>query len=90
MTTVLLSLAATGTAVFIAGHEVPTLLSAADHVSWCTKGTTRELGALPMAAAHEAFQREYLGSGWSAGVIQPTRVPQNPTRLPSPPIATCC
>lgn len=69
MTTVLKSLAASGTAVFITGHEVPTLLAAADHVSWCTNGTTYELGEPAVAVMHEAFRREYLGSGWSAGAI---------------------
>jgi len=71
-------------------NSSPTPLSAPDHVSRRTKGTTCELGAPPMTVVHEAFRREYLRSGWSAGVIQPIRVPQNPTRLPSPPIATCC
>jgi ABC-type multidrug transport system ATPase subunit len=67
MTAVLRSLAAAGTAVVITGHEVPTLLEAADHISWCTNGTTYELGAPSVAVKHEAFRREYLGSGWSRG-----------------------
>jgi len=69
MTAVLQSLAASGMAVLITGHEVPTLLAAADHISWCTNGTTYELGAPTVAVNHEAFRREYLGSGWSAGAI---------------------
>lgn len=69
MTAVLRSLAASGTAVVITGHEVPTLLAAADHISWCTNGTTYELGAPSVAVTQEAFRREYLGSGWSAGAI---------------------
>lgn len=69
MTAVLQSLAASGTAIMITGHEVPTLLAAADHVSWCSNGTTYELGAPAVAVKHEAFRREYLGSGWSAGAI---------------------
>jgi lipopolysaccharide export system ATP-binding protein len=54
--------AADGTAVVITGHEVPTLLGAADHVSWCTSGTTYELGAPAVAVQNAAFRREYLGS----------------------------
>jgi ABC-type multidrug transport system ATPase subunit len=69
MTEVLQSLAAAGVAVLITGHEVPTLLSAADHISWCTNGTTYELGPPAIAIHHEAFRRDYLGSGWSAGAI---------------------
>lgn len=57
-------LAAAGTAVLITGHEVPTLLDAADHVSWCTSGTTYELGPPADAVRDESFRREYLGS-WS-------------------------
>ena len=69
MTAVLQSLAASGTAVLITGHEVPTLLAAADHVSWCTNGTTYELGAPAIAVRHDAFRREYLGTGWAVGAI---------------------
>lgn len=61
MTKVLQTLAAAGTAVVITGHEVPTLLAAADHVTWCTAGTTYELGSPVTAQAHDAFRREYLG-----------------------------
>lgn len=55
-------LAASGVAVVVTGHEVPTLLAAADHVTWCTAGTTYELGTPAFAARHEQFQREYLGT----------------------------
>jgi ABC-type multidrug transport system ATPase subunit len=55
-------LAASGIAVVITGHEVPTLLDAADHVSWCTSGTTYELGPPAVAVRDSAFRREYLGS----------------------------
>jgi lipopolysaccharide export system ATP-binding protein len=58
------SLAADGVAVVITGHEVPTLLDAADHVTWCTSGTTYELGAPATAIRNESFRQEYLGS-WS-------------------------
>lgn len=60
-------LARAGVAVVITGHEVPTLLDAADHVSWCTSGTTYELGPPSVATAHEAFRREYLGAWYHAG-----------------------
>jgi ABC-type multidrug transport system ATPase subunit len=62
LTGVLQELARGGTAVLVTGHEVPTLLEAADHISWCTSGTTYELGAPTAARQHEAFRREYLGS----------------------------
>jgi lipopolysaccharide export system ATP-binding protein len=55
------SLAAGGVAVVIAGHEVSTLLGAADHVTWCTSGTTYELGPPQAAMQNESFRRDYLG-----------------------------
>src|ERR1035437_10333795 len=57
-------LASDGSAVVITGHEVPFLLDVAHHVSWCTSGTTYELGLPAEATRHEAFRREYLGP-WS-------------------------
>jgi ABC-type multidrug transport system ATPase subunit len=68
LTTVLRALAASGVAVLVTGHEVPTLLDAADHITWCTSGTTYELGPPAVAVQHEAFQREYVG---------PWRVPRD-------------
>lgn len=62
-------LAADGVAVVVTGHEVPTLLDAAEHVTWCTSGTTYELGAPDIAIRDERFGREYLGS-W----LRPTPV----------------
>ena len=62
LTRAFLDLASDGVAVVITGHEVPTLLDAAHHVTWCTSGTTYELGAPSVAAQHEAFRREYLGA----------------------------
>lgn len=53
-------MAAEGCAVVVTGHEVPSLMELADHVTWCTAGTTYELGAPLAARAHEAFQRDYL------------------------------
>lgn len=61
MTRALQSLAASGTAIVVTGHEVPTLLAAADHVTWCTSGTTYELGSPDTAMMHDAFRRDYLG-----------------------------
>ncbi len=52
-------LAADGCAVVVTGHEVHTLLDLAVHVTWCTAGTTYELGAPERALADERFQREY-------------------------------
>lgn len=60
------SLAADGVAVVVTGHEVPTLLDAADHVTWCTSGTTYELGPPEAAIGNESFRREYLGSWYSS------------------------
>jgi ABC-type lipopolysaccharide export system ATPase subunit len=62
LTRTLVELAADGVAVVVTGHEVPTLLNAADHVSWCTSGTTYELGPPAVATQNHAFRREYLGS----------------------------
>jgi ABC-type lipopolysaccharide export system ATPase subunit len=47
--------------VIISGHEVHTLLDVADHITWCTSGTTYEIGTSEQARAHEALRREYLG-----------------------------
>ncbi len=54
------AMAAEGCAVVVTGHEVQTLLALADHITWCTSGTTYELGAREAALAHEVFKREYL------------------------------
>jgi ABC-type multidrug transport system ATPase subunit len=61
LTAVLRRLANDGCAVVLTGHEVPTVLAAADHVTWCTGGTTCELGPPSSARTHDAFRREYLG-----------------------------
>ena len=55
------SLADEGCAVVVSGHEVPTLLALADHVTWSTAGTTYELGAPALAREHDGFIRDYLG-----------------------------
>ena len=54
-------LARRGCAVIFTGHEVETLLAAADHVTWCTDGTTYELGPPAMAREHARFRDSYLG-----------------------------
>lgn len=54
-------LAREGVAIIVTGHEVPTLLAAADHVTWCPSGTTYELGSPVEATGNEQFRREYLG-----------------------------
>ena len=64
LTRVFVDLAARGIAVVITGHDVPTLLDAAHQVSWCTSGTTYELGPPAVATRHDAFRRDYLGT-WS-------------------------
>lgn len=58
------TLAAEGCAVVVTGHEVPSLLAAADHITWCTDGTTYELGTPAQACEHDAFRRGYLGPGF--------------------------
>ncbi len=54
-------LAAAGCAVIVSGHEVDTLFDVADHVTWCTSGTTYEIGTPDQARRHETLRREYLG-----------------------------
>ena len=61
LTGIFRSLAGYGCAVIVTGHEVPTLLDACDHVTWCTAGTTYEIGPPKVAAVHEQFRRDYLG-----------------------------
>jgi ABC-type multidrug transport system ATPase subunit len=61
VTGLLRGLAAAGMAIVVTGHEVPTLLASADHVTWCTSGTTYELGPPATAVLDEAFCRDYLG-----------------------------
>jgi hypothetical protein len=68
LTRVFRELAESGVAVVVTGHEVPTLLAAADHVTWCFSGTTYELGAPDRASEDERFRREYLGASFARGV----------------------
>jgi len=60
---VLRSMTADGCAVIVTGHEVPSLLAAAHHVTWCTDGTTYELGPPFMARHDERFMKDFLGRG---------------------------
>lgn len=61
------AMAEAGCAVIITGHEVHALLSFAHHVTWCTDGTTYELGPPFMARSHERFRAHYLGTGEAFG-----------------------
>ena len=58
---VLRTLARSGCAVVVTGHEMPALMAVADHVTWCTAGTTCELGPPSDALRDDRFRREYLG-----------------------------
>jgi ABC-type multidrug transport system ATPase subunit len=57
-------LAMNGCAVIITGHEVPYLMRFSDHITWCTSGTTLELGSPAAAERHDAFRAAYLGQSW--------------------------
>jgi len=67
LTSVFHELAASGAAIVITGHEVPSLLEAAHHVTWCVSGTTYELGTPGRATEDERFRREYLGRSLARG-----------------------
>jgi ABC-type uncharacterized transport system ATPase subunit len=54
-------LAGNGAAVVVSGHEVSLLNLMADQVTWCTAGTTYELGSPAEAGRDERFRGEYLG-----------------------------
>ena len=58
---VLRALADRGCAVVVTGHEVQFLFDVADRVTWCTSGTTYDLGTSADARAHRRFDLEYLG-----------------------------
>ena len=55
------AIAAVGCAVCVTGHEVWTLFDAADRVTWCTNGTTYELGPPDLARTEPRFRAGYLG-----------------------------
>ena len=67
-------LARDGMAIVVTGHEVPTLLASADHVTWCTSGTTYELGPPEAARMNDAFRRDYLGPAVQRAVVPPRPV----------------
>jgi ABC-type multidrug transport system ATPase subunit len=50
-----------GCAVVFTGHEIETVLDAADRVVWCTDGTTYDLGPPSAARRDPRFQLGYLG-----------------------------
>ncbi len=66
LTKVFRDLARAGCAVVITGHEVEVLFAAADQVTWCTDGTTHELGSPQAARADHQFARQYLAGPQSA------------------------
>lgn len=49
-----------GCSIVITGHEVTWLMEVADRVTWCTSGTTLDLGTVEDARRHERFCRDYL------------------------------
>jgi ABC-type lipopolysaccharide export system ATPase subunit len=59
LSAILRGMATEGCAVVVTGHEVTSLLALAHHITWCTSGTTYELGTPEQALSHEAFRREY-------------------------------
>lgn len=59
---VLRDLASRGCAVVITGHEVQFLFDFADRVTWCTSGTTYDLGTPVEARGDRRFCAEYLGA----------------------------
>lgn len=60
---ILRAFAGDGCAVVVTGHEVPSLMDLATHVTWCTAGTKYELGTPETARKHEPFVRDYLTFG---------------------------
>ena len=63
---ILRGLTASGVAIAISGHELAFVMRFSDHVTWCTNGTTRELGSPEMASENDAFRSEFLGLQWNA------------------------
>ena len=60
------TLAGRGCAVVFTGHEIRTVLAACDRVTWCTAGTTHDLGSPEEAVRDPRFRLEYLGPTMSA------------------------
>lgn len=61
-------LASRGCAIIVTGHDVEDLFGVADSATWCTDGTTYELGA-PAAATDWRFATAYLGAARSARLV---------------------
>jgi ABC-type multidrug transport system ATPase subunit len=76
--TALRDLAAAGGAVAVTGHEIQFLFDVADRVTWCTSGTTYDLGTSDAARRDRRFCAEYLG------VPPETREPGGEGGGPSP------
>ncbi|HEU4562879.1 MAG TPA: ATP-binding cassette domain-containing protein [Longimicrobium sp.] len=55
------TLAASGCAVVLTGHEIPQILSVAHSVIWVRDGSTQMMGDPAAAEADWRFRREYLG-----------------------------
>ena len=68
---ILRGLAASGVAIAISGHELAFVMKYSDHVTWCTNGTTRELGSPQMASENDSFRSEFLGLPWEVRAAGP-------------------
>lgn len=58
-----------GCAVVVTGHEVEDLMAGVDSVTWCTDGTTYELGTPWDALQHWRFVRNYVGPARTARLL---------------------
>jgi ABC-type sugar transport system ATPase subunit len=56
------SLAASGCAMVLTGHEIPQILSLAHSVVWVRDGSTQLMGTAAHAEADWRFRRNYLGA----------------------------
>ncbi len=66
-----------GAAIAISGHELAFVMRYSDHVTWCTNGTTRELGSPQTASENDSFRSEFLGQQWNSiggGSIDTTNI----------------
>ena len=63
------ALAAKGIAIAISGHELAFVMRYSDHVTWCTNGTTRALGAPHTASLNDSFRSEFLGQQWNSVAV---------------------
>jgi ABC-type multidrug transport system ATPase subunit len=55
-------LSSLGCGVVVTGHDVEDLFDLADSITWCTDGTTYELGAPVAASTNWRFASTYLGT----------------------------